>query len=172
MIDTDRLGHAVLEPEGAAFDEVAARWPEVVVEGRIDRRALGRVVFGDPGELKELVEITHPEIRRLVAERIASTRSDVVVVEIPIPVGWLDPSWRRVVVDVDDTVRRSRLLERGMTIGEIEARLAAQPSRDEWRAMADDLVRNDDGLDALARAVDAIWDRVGDPKQPSDQPPA
>ncbi len=44
-IDADRVGHGVLEPDGAAFDAVVERWPEAVSDGRIDRAKLGSIVF-------------------------------------------------------------------------------------------------------------------------------
>ena len=53
-IDADSIGHEVLETGGPAFTEVVERWPEVVVEGRIDRAALGRAVFASPDALAEL----------------------------------------------------------------------------------------------------------------------
>lgn len=170
MIDADRLGHDVLAPGGAAAGHVADRWPSAVVAGQIDRRALGRIVFGDPRALAELEAMTHPEIRRLIGLRIEASSSEVVVVEIPIPARWLDPAWRRIVVDVDDAVRRSRLLDRGMTADEIEQRMLAQPSREQWRDLADNLVANDGDLSALERAVDRIWDGVRDPVVRSNSP--
>ena len=69
VIDADEVGHRVLEPDGAAFDEVAQRWPEVVSEDSIDRTALGRVVFGDAAQLRELEAITHPAIRAEIESR-------------------------------------------------------------------------------------------------------
>ncbi len=170
IIDADRLGHAVLAPGGVAADQVADRWPSVVVDGQIDRRALGRIVFADPAALAALEAMTHPEIRRLIGLRIETSDSEVVVVEIPIPARWLDPTWRRVVVDVDDAIRLSRLLDRGMTSEEIEQRMAVQPSRDEWQALADDLVANDGDLHELGRAVDRIWAGIEDPPVRNEPP--
>ena len=39
------VGHQVLEPGGEAFDRVAAAWPQVVVDGVIDRGVLADIVF-------------------------------------------------------------------------------------------------------------------------------
>ncbi|HSG79140.1 MAG TPA: dephospho-CoA kinase, partial [Acidimicrobiia bacterium] len=64
IVSADAMGHGVLESGGEAFDAVAARWPEVVGDdGTIDRRALGRIVFGEPALLAELESMTHPAIR-------------------------------------------------------------------------------------------------------------
>lgn len=157
VIEADRLGHEVLAPGGAAYPEVASRWPEVVVDGEIDRRALGRIVFGDPDELAALESLTHPAIRDLLAARLAAADAVVTVVEIPIRAEWLDPSWPVLVVDVSEETRRSRLRDRGMDDDEIDARMAAQPTREQWRDGATWVVRNDGDLSALAGEVDRVW---------------
>lgn len=157
VIDADQLGHAVLAPGGAAFADVVARWPDVVAGGEIDRRALGRIVFSDAAQLAELEALTHPAIRDLLATRLDESESDVVVVEIPIRAPWLDPSWPVLVVDVDDDVRWSRLRARGMADDEIEGRIAAQPTREEWREHATWVVRNDGGLADLSEEVGRVW---------------
>src|SRR5665811_1122278 len=58
VVEADRLGHEVLEPDGAAFATVAELWPEVLVDGHIDRRALAVIVFADSARLKA-VSYTH-----------------------------------------------------------------------------------------------------------------
>ncbi len=58
VISADEAGHRVLEPGGPAEAEVAGRWPEAMIEGRINRRALGRVVFSEPGFLADLESVS------------------------------------------------------------------------------------------------------------------
>jgi len=63
-----------------------------------------------------------------------------------------------VVVDAADDVRLHRLVDRrGMPVEDARARMATQASRDERLAVADEVVANDAGLDALARRVDELW---------------
>lgn len=163
VIEADRLGHAVLAPGGAAFAHVAGRWPEVVVDGQIDRRALGRIVFADPDLLAELEAMTHPAIRDLLVQRLEASTAGVVAIEIPMRADWLDPSWPVLVVDVPDGLRRARLSGRGMDEDEIDARIAAQPDRDEWRAGATWVVANGGDLADLAAEVDEVWREVAGP---------
>ena len=160
VIEADRVGHEVLDPGGAAHDAVAARWPQVVLDGVIDRRALGRIVFADPDALAELEALTHPHIRRIVLERVEAA-DGLVLVEVPVPVRWLPDEWPRVVVDVPDELRVARLLGRGMDRAEVAQRMAAQPTRDEWRALADHVVDNSGSEMALAEQVDALVDALG-----------
>ena len=54
VVDADKLGHAVIDPGGEAHGRVSQRWPSVVTDSGIDRSALGRIVFGDREQLREL----------------------------------------------------------------------------------------------------------------------
>jgi dephospho-CoA kinase len=158
-INADSIGHEVLEPDGSAFGQVAERWPMVVIGGRIDRKALGAIVFDDRGELDALEGITHPLIFGTI-ERLVQGIDDVVVVEIPLIRPAMTGVWRRIVVDCDDTARLGRLSERGMTSTDAEARMRSQPSRSEWLAVADLVVPNQGSLDNLAVTVEQLSGRL------------
>lgn len=75
-IDVDRLGHAALEQQK---QRVVARFGERILapDGRVDRRSLGRLVFGNPSALRDLEAIVHPvmvdEVERLVRRAAAPT---------------------------------------------------------------------------------------------------
>lgn len=157
VFSADAAGHAVLEPGGAAAAAVAARWPGVVVDGRIDRRTLAEVVFGDAEERAALEAIAHPAIGRLLAEWVATATEGVVLVEMPLPVDLLGPGWRWVVVDAPDEVRLARLAARGMTEAEARQRMEAQPSREEWRRRADVVVDNGSDLEHLDEECRRAW---------------
>ena len=151
-IDADSLGHSVLEPDGAAFDHVAGRWPAVLKDGRIDRRALGAIVFEDEIQLRELEEFTHPAIfGRIMAD--VEGFPDTVVVEIPILNHRLGGDWRRMVIDAPVDVRVSRSVARGLSEEETRSRMEAQPSRSEWLAAADLVIPNAGSLKDLESAV-------------------
>ena len=163
-IEADRVGHAVLEPGGEAYLDVTEIWPEVVVDGLIDRRGLGRIVFSDRAELQKLESVTHPAIRSRILSMVAESHVPVVVVELPIPSNLLGEGWLRVIVDCPADERRNRLLARGMAADEIEDRMASQPSRDSWLALADHVIDNSGDLDALRLSVDEFWDQVVRPR--------
>jgi dephospho-CoA kinase len=158
-IDADSIGHEVLEPDGAAFGQVAEGWPSVVIDGRIDRKALGAIVFDDRGELEALEEITHPHIFGTI-ERLVQGIDDVVIVEIPLIRPAMKGVWRRIVVDCDDSTRLGRLSKRGMSSADAEARMRSQPSRSEWLAVADLVVPNHGSLEELASTVVQLSGRL------------
>lgn len=154
-IDADSIGHEVLEPDGAAFADVAKRWPAAVVEGRIDRTSLANMVFGDKVELAALEEITHPYIFGTI-QRSVQRIDGVVVVEVPVLQTGIESGWRRIVVDCDDQSRLTRLIERGMTSADARSRMRTQPTRSEWLATADLVVPNHGYLDELTATVEKL----------------
>lgn len=160
VIEADRIGHAVLEPEGEAHAAVADRWPDVVEDGRVNRARLARIVFSDRTELEALEALTHPHIgRKILAE--ADAAGDVVVaVELPLTVDILGDGWHRLVILATDDLRLERAVRRGMSEADVRSRMAAQASAERWREIADSLIVNDGDHAELAAGVDAWWDRV------------
>lgn len=153
VIDADSLGHAVLQPEGEAFAQVAARWPRAVSGGRIDRSELGRIVFSGADQLTELMAMTHPHIRARLFQEVDRHPDRPVAVEVSAPSDLVMPDWPVLVVDAEPRTIRTRLLERGMSEGDIRRRLASQRSRSEWLEMADLVITNRSGRDELAEEV-------------------
>jgi len=151
-IDADQLGHSVLEPAGPAFADVAARWPQVVKRGRIDRAALASAVFEDAGELAALESMTHPHIFDTIRARVEGVEGPVVV-EIPVLNPRLNGEWRRMVVDSRDYVRLQRAMQRGMSEEDARSRMKLQPSRAEWLGSADLLIPNHGTEVELRRTV-------------------
>jgi dephospho-CoA kinase len=154
-IDADRVGREALEPTGEAFDEVAARWPQVVRKGEIDRGALAEIVFNDPAELRALESVTHPHIFGVIRSRVKRTGASVVV-EMPLLGRGLGPGWERAVVDARDDSRLKRAIGRGMDEVDARARMKAQPTRSEWLATADVVIPNHGGLDDLVATVATV----------------
>lgn len=157
VIHADMIGHAVLEPEGEAFAAVAAHWPEVVEDDRINRQKLAAIVFQHPQALAELESMTHPAIAARILNQVAAeSQSEVVVVELPLLLPILGADWTRVVVDAPLADRRQRLIARGMDRADLEARMAAQPSQSEWRTAADHVLDNSGSAEDLEEEVDRL----------------
>lgn len=157
VIHADMIGHAVLEPEGEAFHAVSAWWPEVVVDGVIDRAKLASIVFTDSHALRELESMTHPAIAARIHNLVeAEQEAEIVVVELPLLLPLLGAGWTRVVVDAPVAARTKRLSERGMTEADIKARMAAQPSSREWRDAADYVIENGGTLEELEAEVERV----------------
>jgi dephospho-CoA kinase len=165
IIDADVVAREVVQAGTPGFAAVVARFGPGVVgpDSELDRAALARVVFADGAALDELNAIVHPLVGSRSAELAAAVPPGAVVVhDIPLLAenGLADRFDTVVVVEADREIRLARLAERGLTRAEAEARMAAQATDEQRRAIADEIVRNDGDLDSLARQIDRLWDRL------------
>jgi dephospho-CoA kinase len=165
VVDADAVSREILEPGGLAYGPVIERFGSGIVEagGRIDRPALARLVFGDPAALSDLNRLTHPVVRRVMAERLeaAAARAAIVVLDIPLLTTTTKDAFdfgAVVVVDVHEDVAVSRLVEqRGFSEADARARVAAQISREDRRRLADLVVDNQGDRAALEGEIDRVW---------------
>ena len=148
IIDSDRIAREVVEPgtEGLAA-LVEAFGPEILsADGSLNRPALAAIAFASDDSRKQLNGILHPRIGRRTGELLASAAPDAVVVQdIPLLVeNALAPMFHLVViVDADVEVRVQRLVEhRGVDEADARARIAAQATEVQRRAVADVWIDN------------------------------
>jgi dephospho-CoA kinase len=160
VIDADQLGHRVLEPDGEAFDAVSQRWPQVVVDGKVDRSRLGSIVFDDPAALVELEAISHPAILSRIRSLVGTAGAMPVVVEIPVIIPLGGDVWMHLFVDAPEDLRVERVTDRGGDPADTRRRIEAQPSRTEWFAWADRVLVNDGSEETLRAAVDDLWNEL------------
>ncbi len=165
VIDADRVAREVLEPGGAALAAVVAEFGEALLDGqgRLDRAALGRVVFSDATALARLEALTHPVIRRRIDALVVAAPQRVLVIEaIKLLEGDLaeavDAVW---VVDAAPETQLERLTgQRGMSPADARQRLRAQNPQADKLARADLVIRNDGSLAALQERVRAAWESL------------
>ena len=167
VIDVDGVGREVLEPGNRAFDPVIERFGAKVVgpDGHIDRAALGAIVFSDPAELAALEAISHPAINAELDARLGAMEPEtIVVLDMAVltesKLGQLDSGRGYelvVVVETPDEIRIPRLIDRGMTETDARARIAAQASTEQRRAIADLIITNGSDLAALEARVGVLW---------------
>ena len=136
--------------------DVIAR--EVVASGT-PGLALRRLVFADPAARRDLEAIVHPLIRSAMAERSAAVGGPYQINVIPLLVegGRRATLDRVLVVDCPEALQIERVMQRDqVTEAEARAILAAQVSRSERLAAADDVIVNDGDAAALQAQVDAL----------------
>ncbi|MET9950891.1 dephospho-CoA kinase [Streptomyces sp. NPDC006339] len=166
LIDADRIAREVVEPGTPGLAAVVAEFgPEILdARGALDRPKLGAIVFADPERLAALNGIVHPLVGARSAELEAEAGpDDVVVHDVPLLTeNGLAPLYDLVVVvDASPETQLDRLVRlRGMTEPEARARMAAQATRAQRRAVADVLVDNDGPLEALEPQVRKLWDEL------------
>jgi dephospho-CoA kinase len=166
VIDSDELAREVVEPGTPGLEAVVAAFgPSVLADdGRLDRAALGAVVFADEGRRRELEGLLHPLIRRRAAALEAAAGEGALVVhDIPLLVesGQAGAFDAVVVVDVPVETQVDRMVrERGWSETDARARIAAQAGREERLAVATHVVDNtgtrDDLRDRVTEVVEAL----------------
>lgn len=168
VIDADVLGHRTYLPGSPAHAQVAAAFGADVVaaDGTIDRKALGRKVFGKPQELKKLTDIVWPAIRALAQAEIANVRTagtaPAIVLEAAVlfEAGWQDLGDEIWVSIVDREVAIARSMQRdGLSRSLVEDRLDAQLSNAERIARADVVIDNNGTPEAMQAQLRTHWQR-------------
>lgn len=167
VVDVDRLGHQVLRL-ARVRRELSARFGAAMLgpDGAVDRRALGRRVFGDPAALRALNALVHPEIGRLLRRRLATLERRGVSSALIDAALYLDvdlgvPVDAVIAVTAPRALRRQRLRERGgLTTDEIESRLDSQKRIGVWTRLADYRLDTRGSLEDLQQRVDDLWRRL------------
>lgn len=167
VLDLDQVARDVVAPGTDGLAAIAERWPSVVHEGRLDRKALGAIIVADPEARRALEAITHPRIWANAHEWLriqAETGEPVAVVEAALMVET--GSWRHydrlVVVSARRDLQLARLRDReGLTEEAAERWLATQLPLEEKERVAHLVIRNDGDEEALARALDEAWPTLG-----------
>ncbi|PFH07386.1 dephospho-CoA kinase [Micrococcaceae bacterium JKS001869] len=165
LVDSDALARLVLEKGtdglAAVRDEFGDR--VITADGELDRVEMARIVFGDERARQRLNRIVHPRIRAAARRIVAEAGPDAVVVQdVPLLVetGQADAFDLVIVVEAPLEERLRRMVEdRGMSRADAEARIAAQATDEQRRAVADVVIVNDADLERLASVANQVWDR-------------
>jgi dephospho-CoA kinase len=162
IIDADRIAREVVEPGTPGLARIVEAFGDGVlaVDGSLDRAALAAVVFADPDARRQLDGIVHPLVRARATELAAAAPPDSVLVnDVPLLVetGQASSYDLVLVVEADPATRVSRLVQRGLTAEDARARIAAQASDGQRRAVADVVLDNGGTPEQLAAQVDRFW---------------
>jgi dephospho-CoA kinase len=162
IVDADRIAREVVAPGSAGLAAVVAAFgPDVLTaDGALDRPALAAVVFADPQARARLDGIVHPLVRARAAELVAEAPADAVVVQdVPLLVetGQAASYDLVLVVEADLETRVRRLVQRGLGADDARARIAAQATDEQRRAVADVVLDNSGTPEELEAQVDRFW---------------
>jgi dephospho-CoA kinase len=176
IIDVDRVWHGALKPDTDLWREVVAAFGKEIVapDGKIDRKRLGEMVFGNPEALARLNNIMHPWMYEKVKAQLEEYRRKgvgVVVLEaallidVPLSLRAGKPSLLDEVDEVWVTVAPEftvfkRLEQSGMSEEQALARIRSQLSSEERAKYADVVIETDCSLEELREKVRALWEKL------------
>jgi dephospho-CoA kinase len=157
IIDTDRIARDVVAPGSEGLRAVRDEFgPKVLADGALDRSALRERIFNDVDARRRLEAILHPRIADAARDLVDEVDAPYAILVVPLLVesGLFDDVDRVLLVDVPEHVQIARVQARdGLSRRQAEATLAAQASRGERLARADDVITNTGSLEDLATEV-------------------
>lgn len=150
VVDADVIARDVVEPGAPALAAIATYFgPDVIApDGQLDRRSLRERVFSDPNAKAWLNALLHPLIRQEMLRQCAAARSPYCLLVVPLLVEnkLAGLANRVLVIDVDEATQIERTCRRdGVSAEQARAIIAAQASRSERLAAADDVIDNHNG---------------------------
>ncbi|MFW0169243.1 dephospho-CoA kinase [Rothia sp. P4278] len=170
LIDADAIGRDLMQPGQPVFAEVVRVFGQGVLakNGSLDRAALASLVFADESKREKLNSIVHPAIRvqaqrqrDKAAEKLG--QSGVIVEDIPLLVetGQANRFDGVIVVEADPAERLRRLVElRGMSEADALARMNAQATDQERRALATWVIDNSGSLAETEEQVGRVYRKI------------
>lgn len=162
VIDMDAIARELSMADGEAMPMLRAAFGAGIVasDGSLDRTAMRQLAFSDAEARRKLEAILHPMIRAIAEARCRQALAEgapYVILVVPLLIE--SPDYRQrvdrvAVVDCEDEVRVLRVVARsGLGRPEVERIMAAQLSRQERLAAADDIINNDGSFEDLAKRV-------------------
>ena len=159
VLDCDTIYHRLLATDGEMLDAIERRFPGVIADGILDRKALGAIVFADPAALQDLNAITHTAVKKAVLAELAKDPKLAAIDAIGLFEGGLAPLCDvTVAVTAPEEQRIRRLMERdGITEEYARSRIAAQKPQEWFCSQCDRVLRNDaDILSYSAKCLDFL----------------
>lgn len=174
VADADLAARAAVAPGSGGLAAIVEAFGASVLaaDGGLDRAAMRQRVFDDEGARRRLESIVHPLVRAELHRQCEGAPGVYAIAAIPLlaegggrnAYPWLQ---RILVVDATVDVQRARLMRRdGIDAVLADRMIAAQASRAQRLAMADDVIVNEgevDVLDDQVKALDRLYRRLATP---------
>ncbi|WP_414053469.1 dephospho-CoA kinase [Macrococcus equi] len=156
IIDADIASRKAVEvgTEGLAQIKKAFGDQVIRLDGSLDRKVLGNIIFNDSSEREKLNKIVHPRVRDIMEseKQQALAQGKIVVMDIPLLYEnhlehTVDEVW---LVYIPLNIQIERLMLRNnLSQKEAQARIASQMSLEEKKEKADKVIDNSGSIDAL-----------------------
>ena len=159
IADADEAARHIVEPGQPALAQIVAHFGEGIIDssGRLDRPKLREIVFNDVGARRQLESLTHRPIMEALANQLQSATSAYAMLVLSAGLGNSPLIDRMLVVDADESVRVHRVMARdGSSESLVRQIMASQPSSEERRNIADDVIENNGDTTTVLSEVDRL----------------
>ena len=164
VVSADSVGHEILK-NAEIIEKIGRTFgPDVIKNGSIDRKILGKIVFSDKAELLKLNEITHPAILQKTFEIIDEiSRTSPVILEaaILIEAGWhkyfktVMLTWCKPEIQLDRLMTRDNISEE-----EAKKRIASQMSFEAKKPFATHIIDTSYGIEVTRFTLEKIAEEI------------
>jgi len=175
VIDADKIAHRLLDKKDVR-EKIIRLFGECILDlkGKIDRKKLADIVFGDAGKLASLNKIIHPLVLQRAEELIKQYQAEVgvvgeppvqaIVLDMPllVEVGWDKRCDKLIFVDCKRQLRTNRAKKIGISDENLKIRENFQIPLDNKVKLADNVINNNSGFPALAKQVADIFSDIID----------
>ncbi len=163
VIDADRVAHLALGESDVRARLLERFGEDLLVDGELDRRELGRRAFATDADRVALTDVVWPAVGRLLRAQVEAAAPDrPIVIEAPVLLEWGDPDGlceSVVVVTAPEPVRIDRTVARlGISEEEVRDRARHQMPEEEKVKHADHVIDNDADLDTLRSRARHLWE--------------
>ena len=160
IIDADLISRNILNDKNL-LNLVFERFGDSVknVDGSLNRKALGNIVFNDDNKLIELNSLTHPRIKANIINEIELLKlrnKEVIVIDAPLLIegGYLEMVDKLLVITCNNEIQISRIQKRdNCTREEAIVRINSQISQEEKVKYADYIIDNSGSIESLGQKV-------------------
>lgn len=164
IIDADKLGHVALTSNDVKR-KLAEKFGENILENNeISREKLGKIVFGNTENLKNLNSIIHPKIKELILKLQEKHKDeDLVFLDIALlyEANFVDLVEKVVVVYADEEVQLERLMTRNsLTKEKALIRIGSQMSPQEKAALGDFVINNSYSKEDTFQQIEEIIEKL------------
>jgi dephospho-CoA kinase len=162
IVDTDLIAHSMTAPQGPAMPAIIAEFGAEFADasGAMDRARMRELVFSDAGAKTRLEAILHPRIRDAALAAGAAATGAYVIYAVPLLIEsgtWRARVARVLAVDCEEQVQIARVMARNnLPEAQVRAIMAAQVSRTQRLAAADDVIVNNAGIAELEAQVERL----------------
>jgi len=163
-IDADVLAREVVAKGTPGAEQVESQFgSEYFVDGELDRKKLGQLVFSNPEQLAELEAIVHPLVKQRARELIAAVpETAIVIYTVPLLVeAQVELPFDAVVtIEAPEDERVKRLVKsRGMTETESLSRIRAQATPLDRATRADHILSSNQSLALLLHDAEVLYQK-------------
>ncbi len=168
VLDADPLGHELLEPGQAAYDEIVVAFGREILEasGKVNRAKLGGIIFADAQKRARLNQILHPRILDIVQKWFAALDEPegpefaVVEAALIVEAGYNKSLDKLIVCWCRPEQQLERLTLRGLSMEEAQQRIASQLPLDEKRKLADEAIDCSASIEETQQQVDRAVEKL------------